>query len=100
MSSPDRWIERQRWIPAWLHDSDWKTWLWHSVFCVLPGWLIAHYTRRWLGFVAGLILVALYAYREYQNVQDVKRHDQQPDYFDHVMDVLLPFVLVLAVLWP
>lgn len=90
----DRWRERQPWIPAWLDNADWKTWLLHAVITVALGQLLG-----WaLPFVDGALgmrfMVVVYLVRELVNIAELRRQGLQLKPIDHVMDVLVPLIVV------
>lgn len=97
----DRWRERQRWLPAWLDDRPWKTWLWHGAIALAVGALVWAVTALpAVPFVWGARLgYTLYAWREYRNVRQLQREGKQLNPVDHAGDVLVAAVVVEAANW-
>lgn len=98
LNGADRWRERQRWLPAWLDDADWKSWCWHAAITVvlgqLAGWLFPGSGVVWMRF-----FVFVYFCREVANVYDRKRIRLPLKPLDHVMDVVAPLVACELVGW-
>ena len=90
--APDQWRERQHWLPAWLDDTDAKSWLWHAAVCVVAGQLLG-WALPFSGLVWMRVMVAVYLLREVRNVADRKRMQLRLKPVDHVMDVLVPLVV-------
>lgn len=86
----DRFRERQAWLPAWLDDAHWKTWLWHGAFTALGGMVG--------GPLLATVIAAGYGIREFGNVQELRKEQKELVPVDHVMDVLIP-MLVAYVWW-
>lgn len=108
LNGADRWRERQAWLPAWLDNADWKTWLWHAAIAVLAGHVVAVVV---FGAFGGLLswrvalevslraMVVVYAWREHRNVQQLWREGKPLRPLDHAMDVVAPSTAVELVLW-
>lgn len=91
----DDWREKQRWLPAWLDNTDPKTWFWHATLTLALAGLIAWVSP--IPFVwAGRFVYALYAWREVRNVLQLRRAGKRLKPLDHVMDVLSPIAAVEA----
>lgn len=103
LNAPDRFWERLkvrfRALRRIDSGADWQTWIHHAVITVLVGQLIG-----WLvPFVSGTggmrFMVFVYLCREVANVYDRRRLRLPLKPLDHVMDVLLPFVVCELVAW-
>lgn len=90
----DRWRERQLWIPAWVDNADWKSWLLHALITVVLGQLIAWALPLVDGALGMRLMVAVYLIRELVNVGELRRAKLPPKPLDHVMDVLVPLIVV------
>lgn len=88
----DGWRERQRWLPAWLDDKDWKTWCWHGAITVAGGYGISLVTP--LSPRGGrMVFAAFYVARELYNVYDRRRLGMPLKPLDHFMDAGVPVTL-------
>src|SRR5688572_27985135 len=89
----DRFRERQRWIPAWLDDTDWKTWFMHTFVVLTWGWVLSLVTPLPLSW-SWRFFVAPYLWREILIVRELRRDRKPLKPLDHVMDVLMPLLTV------
>lgn len=88
----DNWRERQAWLPAWLDDKAWKTWLWHSAICVVLGLVLS--LLPMISVHLGMRLMVLYyGARESWGILV----DGNKRYVDAAMDVLVPLVIIEAI---
>lgn len=98
----DEWRERQKWLPAWLDNTDPKTWFWHAALTLAGAWSLAWLTAHIppIPFVwAGRLFYALYAWREYRNVRELMRDGRPLKPLDHTMDVASPIAAVELLAW-
>lgn len=93
--NPDRWRERQKWLPAWLDDTDPKTWFWHSAISVGGGYALAAITP--MGPATGMrVFVAAYFVREVlaRTARRPLRFNYRHKPLDGVLDFALPLTVV------
>lgn len=89
----DRWRQRQLWLPAWLDNTDAKTWLWHAAIAVGVGHAIA--LLPGIDAAEGMrVMVGVYFVREMLNRTSWQplRFDYRYKPLDGVMDVAAPLI--------
>jgi hypothetical protein len=84
----------------WTHGEDWQTWVAHSVIAVLIAavvgaiaWSLGH-QGEWYGAIAA---ISYYLIRELEQTFYSWVAHKEIDWFDNVMDVLVPTVVVLII---
>lgn len=88
--APDRWRERQAWIPASIDDEDWETWVWHGAATEALGWALGKATP--MSFRRGRQVIAgLYIARELYGVLAQRNRR----YGDAAMDALVPTAVAI-----
>jgi hypothetical protein len=85
---------------TWTHGEDWQTWVAHTVIALIIAgvvgaiaWSLGH-SGEWYGAVAA---IAYYLIRELEQTFYSWVGHKKIDWFDNVMDVLVPTVVVLIV---
>lgn len=94
----DDWRERQAWLPAWLDDRPWKSWIWHSIIALVVGavlgiplhLLVPSRSFCWAWTASAYGVVMFYLIRETYNI--FGEHNTR--YLDAMMDWLVPFLAV------
>ena len=77
-------------INRWTHGEDWRTWVAHAVFgCIIT---IVFGLAGWLGWQ---VAIAYYLIREIEQTIYAFVAKKPIDWFDNIMDVVVPTIVVL-----
>jgi hypothetical protein len=77
-------------INRWTHGEDWRTWVAHSVIGLIIAFVFGLF--GWLGWQ---VAIAYYLIREIEQTFYSFVSKKPIDWFDNVMDVVVPTIVVL-----